>query len=300
MKGDTIAWIDPQWIDVDTGDLPFSSEMAELATGCMPRTDLCGSIFPCWEDTSPIMIPRDKWEALSAELDRDLSALVAKIKNQKSEGTCASNATTQALEIVLNLALSLNLWIEFSPISIYRWIAPGPGTGSTISDNLVQLRDTGALPVDSPRNRAILTEAGIPLKLLQAVGYSQSFPDDWKSVASLFRMVEWFDIRSFDGFASCLLAGLPVVYGRAGHAICGARLVRKDGKWYVKYANSWGDWGDNGFGYDSESYISSAISSYGAFAVRATTLPDPLVKLWLSNWQVASASQFITPFSTVA
>jgi hypothetical protein len=78
-------------------------------------------------------------------------------------------------------------------------------------------------------------------------------------------------VRSYDGFITALLRGYPVVYGRSGHSICAVRPVFKGNKLYVKYANSWGNWGENGYGYDSENMIRAGAS--WAFAVR--TVVDP-------------------------
>lgn len=193
---------------------------------------------------------------------------------------CASNATCQCFEVAWNMAMGAKHWIEMSPISIYRWVASGPGSGSTISGNLRQLKDVGCLPVDNAENRAILKAAGRPEShVLKTTGYSQSFPSNWKETAAFFRALEWLDISSFEGMVSAIFEGFPVCYGRAGHAICGARIVKRNGVWTVKYANSWGNWGESGYGYDSESYISNAIRSYGAWALRCPLLTDAFLAL---------------------
>jgi hypothetical protein len=178
------------------------------------------------------------------------------------------------------MAYGLKHWVEVSPISIYRWVTPGPGSGSTISDNLKQLRDVGMLPVNSDSNREVLRKVGLPEShVLATTGYSQRFPDGWKDTAKFFRAAEWYDISSFDGFVSAILEGFPVCYGRAGHAICGVRVVKRNGVWTIKYANSWGNWGEGGYGYDSESYIAGAIRSYGAWALRCPVITDEFVEL---------------------
>jgi hypothetical protein len=170
--------------------------------------------------------------------------------------------------------------MELSPISIYRFVANGPGSGSTISGNLRRLRDVGALPVDSDINRELLRKAGLSEDhVLKATGYYQQFPSGWESTAEYFRGLEFLDISSFEGIVSAILEGFPVCYGRAGHAICGVKVVKRNGVWTIKYANSWGNWGESGFGYDTESYISSAIRSYGAWALRCPKLTDRFVQV---------------------
>jgi hypothetical protein len=245
---------------------------------CWPRDDEFGSVFAVYEEAKTVY-PRSQWEELAAN-HLGLETFVKKIKDQKQEGSCASNATGQCLEIAWNMAYGAKHWIEFSPISIYRWVADGPDSGSTISGNLKQLRDVGMLPVNSDQNKAILRAAGLPEShVLTPTGYSQRFPDNWKTTAAFFRAAEWYDIDSFEGFVSALFEGYPVCYGRAGHAICGVRVVKDGGTWKIKYANSWGAWGENGYGYDSESYISGSIRSYGAWALRCPVLTDVFVDL---------------------
>lgn len=245
---------------------------------CLPRDDEFASTFAAYEDTQKVY-PRSDWDGLLAS-HVGLETLVKKIKNQGQEGSCASNATGQCLEVAWNMAYGPQHWIEFSPISIYRWVAEGPGSGSTISGNLRQLRDVGMLPVATDPSKAILRAAGLPdSHVLTATGYHQSFPAGWQATARFFRAAEWYDISSFEGFVSAILEGFPVCYGRAGHAICGVRVVKRNSAWTIKYANSWGDWGEDGYGYDSESYISGSIRSYGAWALRCPILTDEFLAL---------------------
>jgi hypothetical protein len=245
---------------------------------CLPRDDVFGDAFPIYEEVYTVA-PRSDWDALLTS-HVGLESLVRKIKNQGQEGSCASNATAQCFEITWNMMLGPSCWIECSPISIYRWVAPGPGSGSTISGNLKQLRDVGLLPVASDANREVLRAVGLSdSHVLTPTGYHQPFPAGWQSTAVFFRAAEWYDISSFDGMVSAIFEGYPVCYGRAGHAICGVRVVKKDGKWAIRYANSWGNWGEDGYGYDSESYISGAIRSYGAWALRCPVLTDEFMAL---------------------
>jgi hypothetical protein len=267
---DLSAAIDPHWIDVAIA--PASHKM-----GCKPRTCQLGDHFPILEETEDL-IPRGEWDDLIAAQEED-EYLVGAIKDQGDEGTCASNSTTGSREFVWNLNFGKEWFIQLSPISVYRWIAPNGDSGSTISDNLKQIRDVGALPADTPRNREILQLLKLPIKVIKNVGYSQVFPDDWKELATYFRMPEWDDIASFDGMVTNILRKKKPVYGRAGHSIYGVKVVKRNGVYYVKYANSWGSWGENGYGYDSESFISGAIRSYGAFAPRAGVIAEPMALL---------------------
>lgn len=245
---------------------------------CLPRDDEFGSEFKVYEEVAKVY-PRNEWNDI-LESHRGMESLVKKIKNQGREGTCASNATGQCLEVAWNQVFGDKMWVEFSPISIYRWIAPGPSSGSTISGNLRQLRDVGMLPVRTDRNLDLLRKAGLPEHhVLTATGYYQDFPSGWKETAEFFRGLEFMDISSFEGMVSAIFEGFPVCYGRAGHAICGVKVVWRNGAWHIKYANSWGNWGEDGYGYDSERFISRAIRSYGAWALRTPRVVDRLLEL---------------------
>lgn len=262
--------LDLEGLDFDPAIVDVTVAPDGEAMGCRPREDRLGSAFSVYESEFDI-IPRSQWDQLIAE-QGDNESLVKEIKNQKQEGSCATNATTGSGET--NWVYQFGLWIQFSPISIYRWVADGPNEGSTITDNLKHICNVGVLPQDTPLNRELLTKAGVPLKMLQATGYHQPFPDGWKDVAALFRWREHFDIASFDGLVTSIFRKRFPVYGRSGHAIYGVKVVKRNGGYYIKYANSWGVWGENGYGYDSESAITRAISSYGAFAPSASFIPE--------------------------
>jgi len=68
-----------------------------------------------------------------------------------------------------------------------------------------------------------------------------------------------------------LLRGFVVSYARSMHAIVGMKLVYENGKWYVKYLNSWGDWGDGGYGTLASRSI---VTGYGMYAY-LSAVQDP-------------------------
>jgi hypothetical protein len=253
-----------------------------VARGCLPRDPKEEPPWKCYEDEFTLY-PRSDWPDLIRE-NKSLRALVKKIKNQGNEGSCASNATTQAAEIIWNMTLGLNAWIEFSPISIYRWVGSGPNSGSTISGNLQQLTEVGALPVNSAAGKAALEKMGLPTNhCLASTGYYQQFPSGWKDTSAYFVAVEAFRIDSFAGIVSASLDDFPVVYGRAGHAITCVSPYQQGSTYGLDYANSWTpSWGDQGFGKDTESFVSRAVASYGAWGLRAMLITDEALKLHLA------------------
>lgn len=269
-----VSAIDPRWIDVD---FEQHAKVDGFVCGTLPRQDVCGSVFPVLEDQPYFrVIPRDERKDLIRRR-KPMRPLVAKIKDQKSEGSCASNAAAQVVEIVHNFTIGVDNWVELSAMSLYKRVGRSASSGSTISDNLRELRDRGILPVDSIANKARFKHTH------PATGFSVRLPDGWEATGKLFALLEWFDVRSWDGLQSALHYSMPVLYGRAGHAIAGVdpALDDRDNE-MIDYANSWGkEWGDQGHGYDSERVVASAIGGYGAWAARvvAWVAMDPLPML---------------------
>jgi len=239
--------------------------------GCKPTSGtFCGRRF---EDNFDV-IPKRDWKKIITEIGPSCQCDVSRIKDQGSEGSCASNATAQAFEIAWVQAQGHQNWLEMSPMSIYRNVARTAQGGSTLDDNLTQVSQVGVLPGPSRENEALLKAHGYDATMTHPLtGFRSRFKDGWKRAAKLFLGLEWFKLRTFEEMATALLSPYPVVYGRSGHAICGVALVLREGEICVKYANSWTpSWGDSGYGYDTERWLRRRYESYGAFALRATTL----------------------------
>jgi hypothetical protein len=224
---------------------------------------------PIFEDAVPL-IPREHWSGMIKAIEDNggsLDLLVTRIYNQKSEGSCVSNATCQAMEIAQAQRRGKKAVISLSAISLYKRCGRSPGSGSMVSTNLKEILGIGVLPLDTPENKARFTHT------MANTGFFTPYPQGWQETAKRFRGNEVFDIRSYDGFITALLRGYPVVYGRSGHSICAVRPVFKNNQLYVKYANSWHEsWGENGYGYDSERMIRAGAS--WAFALRTVVDPE--------------------------
>ncbi len=247
-----------------------------LFNGALPREDNYGENFRTFESEFEV-IPRDQWKDLAAAIDDagSIEALVQKLKNQGREGTCTANEVASAIEVIWNLTFGPKHWVELSPISLYKQCGTSANSGSSVSCVVGTAQKLGALPVDNELNREWMASVGLNTShVMDAVGFSQRYPQDWEQTAQYFRIDEVFDINTFDEFITALLMGFPVCYGRKGHSILGVRLVFRNGKPHIKYLNSWGNWGDEGYGYDSESFVSGSIRKYGAFAVRSVHVPD--------------------------
>jgi hypothetical protein len=249
------------------------------ARGCLLRDDKCGDVFPIFERAVMDPTPRSEWpELIQANLSsRDL---MMSIKKQRY-GSCAAHAATNVWEGTQVMTLGHASWIELSPLSIYRITGGDRDRGSTISDNMRQMLEVGALPVPSERNKEALRMMDLdPSHVMGENDWRSDYPKDWKETAKFFRYQEVFDIESFDGLITALLSEFLSEYGRSGHAITSVDPVMEAvGQYFVDYENTWGsDWGDNGFGRDSERAISRAIESYGAFAVRTIYVSERMEK----------------------
>lgn len=224
---------------------------------------------PSYEDAFAT-IPESEWKDRVAAMDAaggGCDQLVCWIYNQRSEGSCVANACSQANEIVQSLQLGKDKSTRLSAISLYKRIGRSPGSGAMVSDGLDEMQERGVLPLDNPENRARFGNAVMP-----PTGFYTDYPADWEATAKFFKVTEALVIRSVEGLVTALLNHHPVVVGRSGHSICYCRPMYRSGSLVVKYANSWGDWGEDGYGFDSMGSIRS--SAGWAFAIRSVTVPE--------------------------
>lgn len=243
------------------------------STGCQRRATKVGrGVFPAYEDALPI-IPRDEWPDRITEREprRQTVDDFGSVLDQDGEGSCASNATAQSAMDCL--FMECGIWVDLSAMSIYKRVGTGPDSGSTIEGNLKTIQLDGILPLNTPKNKAIFAHTH------PAIGYDVKLPSGWRDTAKHFKAEEAWDIVSMSGFVSAILNGFTVVYGRGGHAICAFDVHWDSGLVVIEYCNSWGNWGDNGFGLDDEDYVAHALPYYGAWALRTISLSSKIVKL---------------------
>lgn len=219
---------------------------------------------------------REKFGVMS---DRDIDAaielldangggadmFVSRIYDQGQEGSCVANACCQANEIVQAKQFGIENVIPLSAISLYKRIGRSASSGASVSDGLKEMETRGVLPLDTPENRKRFKH------VMPNTGFRQKMPDGWEPTAGMFEGVEATIIRKEDELWTALCRQEPVVVGRSGHSICYCRPMRDGRGRKVKYANSWGNWGDKGFGYDSQRMIAS--SARWAFALRTVRVP---------------------------
>jgi hypothetical protein len=268
-----VSMINPVYLDVDFK--PITDQIG----GCNPRDIPFGKIprTAAFEEVVPAY-SRDEMVDL-IKLHFSMEFLAQMTKNQQSEGSCTSNATSQGFEHIFVRQFGSAKYIETSPISLYRQCASNGREGSSLPCNLQRMRDTGILPTKNERNIKQCQELGLVIPdhhFHPNVGYSTRPGRDWEDTGQLFRIDEFFDIKTFEGVLTALLRHYMVVYARAGHCILAVTPIFEDGRFVVKYHNSWGRWGDNGYGYDSERAVKSGLP-YGFFAIRTVRSPFDLV-----------------------
>ena len=235
------------------------------------------ALFPCGDFSAvvPEMSERDidaAIERIAAE-HTGLDQLIVEIKNQLREGSCVSQAVVQADQVGQAKEVGKDRVILLSAISVYKEIAESANSGAVVSHGLKQISKVGALPLDTPENRKRFDGIVMP-----NTGFNEKYPKIWTPTANLFRVSEYYAIRTLRALMTALCNRIPVVVGREGHSICYLVPVRYKGRWGVLYANSWGEWGiaggdfERGFGIDTASQIEK--SARYAFAVRAVHNPQ--------------------------
>lgn len=236
---------------------------ASYLCSALPRDDTPGSFADFYADNLDV-IPRSEWRDMLGVHDYEAYArqLNTHITRQ-TMGSCASHATANIWERLHSESMGTIKAIQLSPLSLYKRVGRSPNSGSTLSANIREASTRGILPLDNEANRSKYDHVWPENE------WGRSLPSGWESTAKLFQITEWFEARSFDEVFSALLYFLPVYYGRAGHAIMGAFPAYENGTFGIGYENSWGSsWGDGGYGFDTERFVSGSFSGYGCFIPR--------------------------------
>lgn len=165
--------------------------------------------------------------------------------DQDGVGSCAAESAA-GLKSALDERQGLPE-VLYNPWSIYWYTSGGRDNGSVIGDNVEYIRDKGVCPEEVwPRSKSWRAE-----------------PDrEAKRIAKFFTIKEFFYVETIDEFVSALLQGFDIHAGYTGHAIVFNRYLKRQ---KVEYKNSWGSWGDNGFGSLS---LSNIYFPYGVYAYK--------------------------------
>jgi hypothetical protein len=216
--------------------------------GCNPRVTKVGAICPLLSERIQV-IPEREWSDLIGKIE--LSKCVSWIKDQDGVGSCATESTSQGVEVIGRF--SGHEFEQLNPWFVYYTTSGGRDRGSSIDENLAFVRENGIAPESVwPRSK----------------GWQEKPSDEAYEEAKRFRILEFYDITGSAEFATALFHGFPVVFGWQGHSVLAVEMINTR---EFRYANSWGrNWGDDGFGTLA---LRSVNYRYGAFAIRAITWP---------------------------
>ncbi len=253
----------------------------EFRTGCEPRK-VFGQ-FPVYgQAADTALISRDEWPELIAGGCGDLSAGLKVILDQTDEPWCWAFSATQALMVarVLHGAEFEILAPDVCPI------VTGEFGGNAIDAAVTQVQ----IPVGQPPADIL---PGCDPVAGAHVTSTRGFPDDWKTTAAQYRVLDgkWLDCPTFEALVSALLEGHPGVMGvdwqGGGHALCVLLVTCDEDGYYLHGPNSWGLEFDSGWGSDPDrpgwyklsERQCAALDQFGAYALSAETFsksdPEP-------------------------
>lgn len=243
--------IDSKWIDYDLSIVPDDQSAGLIE---QPPEELLASFadLPWFDEIcADEMVPRSEWKARSEAVWPDLRATVTQIYSQGNEGSCVGFSITQGIETTLRRTYGLRHWVSLSGMSLYKRIGRSAGSGAYIPDGIAEATADGVLPVDSAENKARYPHTH------PRTGFGNRLPSGWEQTGRLFRITKAAKAQGADMVASALLKKRAGIVGRSRHAIPYVGLTFDGNSPVAAYANSWGNWGDNGIGYDSERTFSN-------------------------------------------
>jgi hypothetical protein len=232
-------------LDLDTPPPGLGKGLIEMTAD--QESQLMRSM-PTFEAARPgMMVPRSEWKDRSQRLLKQYRDDVTLIYDQGSNGSCVGFASAQMLEVMLRRRYGKRHWVSLSGMSSYKRIGRSSGSGAMVSDGMDTVIE-GILPADSPENKAKYKHTH------NFRDFSVPLPSGWMETAQLFRGENFVVARGIDEIASALINGYCGIVGRNGHCVPFVFLDFSGEKPVCAYANSWRPtWGDEGFGYDSES-----------------------------------------------
>ena len=195
------------------------------------------------------VIPDREWEEL-IRLRLPMRPYVKSILDQDGAGSCATEQTAGVIMALRTFTRPDEPHVLLNPWSMYAHTSGGRDNGSSLDENMRFAKDRGVLP-DAVWPRA-------------EHRWNEKAPQElWDKFGCYFRVDEVFDCASVAEVGTALLKGFFVGFGWRGHSCYLVDLLDSS---TALYANSWGDWGDEGFGIIR---LNSINFGYGAFATRS-------------------------------
>lgn len=242
-----------KWIDYDLTIVPPDQSAGLIE---QPPEELLASFgdIPWFDEVcAGEMIPESQWKDRAAKMWPMQRQSVTQIYSQGSEGSCVGFSCCQALETTLRRTYGLQRWVSLSGMSLYKRIGRSAGSGAYIPDGIAEMQSRGVLPVNSDENKARYKHTH------PRTGFSNPLPSGWEETGALFRVTKAAKAQGRAMVGSALLSDRIGIVGRSRHAIPYIGLTYSGNSPVAGYANSWGNWGDGGFGYDSASTFGSVV-----------------------------------------
>lgn len=240
--------MDTRFIDVDLSVVPD-----DQSAGLIEQTDdeIMASFGPSlgsFEDDYPhLMVPRAKRKEYAERNWATQRKTVHQIYSQGRTSACVGFGAAQALEVTRARRYGVENHVSLSGMFVYKHIGRTLMSGAYIPDGMETIVEKGTLPLSSPENDDRFEHTwGLQ-------DWSSRIPREAYSTARNFRVSKWGIARGKDEIESAMLNNLCGIVGRSRHCVPYVGLTWHRGGFYVPYANSWSfDWGDEGFGFDSE------------------------------------------------
>jgi hypothetical protein len=228
--------------------------------GCLPKEHLPGEI--CGFARDHIKLIDDPQEISELIGVISLKPYHGDIYNQNGAGSCAAESAA-GLYRAMGLAAGYDV-PRLNPWSVYRITSGGRDNGSSLGENLRHMRGVGVLP-ESYFPRGGWTDSRIQNR--PANDWSKRPPSGWEEIAKHFKVDEFWEITSVGELVSAVLREFGVTFGWDGHSCYIVELVDEN---TAIYANSWGGWGNGGFG---RIRLRDVDFRYGAYCYRSVRDP---------------------------
>jgi len=255
-----------------------------------------GTYLPVIRDVMDV-IPESDWLDIIRDPNKpECSSLAWYTNDQNGNGSCASEAANKGTEVVREA--SGREKVAFNPLFTYHTVSGGRDSGSSLDDNVAFVKEYGCCPesvyprskgfrakppeeayaaaenykadeiydVDNSSSTVFKQEFGSAL----LYGYPVDFGIPGHSILATELVEEDPSNPYMSQCANMVQAYIDSCRRKAGFP----RYPKQDmddlpkgvmDNVFIKYKNSWGDWGDNGFGYVK---FRSVQRSYGAFVWR--------------------------------
>jgi hypothetical protein len=192
------------------------------------------------------VIPQSEWpsyiEGQGGEQQLHCEPYVKFTLNQGSVGSCAPESGVGVL--MVKRFMSGQKHVELNPYFVYHTTSGGSDRGSTLSGTVQFLADNGCA------SAAVWSRSNGWRTRPSAAAYAD---------AKRYRHHGYERVQNWEQFGTLLLNSEPVYFGYSGHAIFATRLISPT---RFRYKNSWGNWGENGYGTLASSSI---MWGYGAY-----------------------------------